>query len=184
MRRRDELTGRGLAPHFARQQAYSEVVRGRNGRARQTADETSTGPASLIPPIPEGFLRATKAMFEGKPAETLVESLRWAARHAMVEDVEAGDANSAAALCFLGLARTDQAAFASLLAKLLPSRSELDARPLFEDDGRDLDLIAMNRRLRETFKDVMVPESPSTGVSESVSGNGHRLPASVDEASA
>ena len=92
--------------------------------------------------------------FDDKPAVTARAVVQWVFDHIDVADVKPADAPSSGAWSFLQRVRTYpdllKEFYRSIWAKMLPTRSEIEAREKFEDDGREqLHLIEQIQRARD-----------------------------------
>ena len=92
--------------------------------------------------------------FEGKPAASARQIVQWVFDHIDVTDIQPEDAPSPGAWSFLQRVRQYpellKEFYRSIWAKMLPTRSEIEAREKFEDDGREqLHLIDQIRQARD-----------------------------------
>jgi len=93
-------------------------------------------------------------VFEGKPTASARQIVQWVFDHIDVEDIQPEDAPSPGAWSFLQRVRQHpellKEFYRSIWAKMLPTRSEIEAREKFEDDGREqLHLIDQIRQARD-----------------------------------
>ncbi len=94
------------------------------------------------------------ADFQNKPPVTARAVVQWVFDHIDITDVRPEDAPSSGAWSFLQRVRTYpdllKEFYRSIWAKMLPTRSEIEAREKFEDDGREqLHLIEQIQRARD-----------------------------------
>lgn len=94
------------------------------------------------------------ADFQDKPPVTARAVVQWVFDHIDIADVRPEDAPSSGAWSFLQRVRTYpdllKEFYRSIWAKMLPTRSEIEAREKFEDDGREqLHLIEQIQRARD-----------------------------------
>ena len=143
---RESLKANGLDP----KEAWS--------RAREKF-QPGSGPADNDPVAADGHVLSGHGVslddFSGKQPVSARQVVQWVFNHIDVDDVEPGHAPSAGAWSFLQRVRKHpdllKEFYRSIWAKMLPTRSEIEAREKFEDDGRDqLHLIEQIRRARET----------------------------------
>ncbi|OQA04091.1 MAG: hypothetical protein BWY69_00109 [Planctomycetes bacterium ADurb.Bin401] len=92
--------------------------------------------------------------FCDKPPVTARAVVQWVFDHIDIADVKPEDAPSAGAWSFLQRVRTYpdllKEFYRTIWAKMLPTRSEIEAREKFEDDGREqLHLIEQIQRARD-----------------------------------
>jgi hypothetical protein len=95
-----------------------------------------------------------QSVFADKPPVTARTVVQWVFDHIDITDVRPEDAPSSGAWSFLQRVRTYpdllKEFYRSIWAKMLPTRSEIEAREKFEDDGREqLHLIEQIQRARD-----------------------------------
>jgi hypothetical protein len=128
-------------------------------KARQKfGPESYRAPVAEADPDDDTVLPAGDAVsmdvFCDKPPVTARAVVQWVFDHIDIEDVKPEDAPSAGAWSFLQRVRTYpdllKEFYRTIWAKMLPTRSEIEAREKFEDDGREqLHLIDQIQRARD-----------------------------------
>ena len=128
-------------------------------KARQKFQPTPDG-ASMAesdadddPVLPAGDIVCLD-VFADKPSVTARAVVQWVFDHIDITDVKPEDAPSSGAWSFLQRVRSYpdllKEFYRTIWAKMLPTRSEIEARERFEDDGREqLHLIEQIRRARD-----------------------------------
>lgn len=158
---RDQLKNAGATPNEANRRALDQFL-GNSAKAASgstvleggTAAPEASGdrqenPPPLAPPAERPNGSAVMSDFEGKEAGE-VEIIRWVARYMDVSDVKPTDCPDPAAWSLLWACRRSPI-FAtefwrSMYTKIIPSRSQLDAKPGDELDGTPL-VATINRIL-------------------------------------
>ena len=125
-------------------------------RAREKFQPGSEGPGKADSPDDPGMASGggvSSSNFADKQPVSARQVVQWVFDNIDVDDVEPGDAPSSGAWSFLQRVRKHpdllKEFYRSIWAKMLPTRSEIEAREKFEDDGRQqLHLIEQIRRAR------------------------------------
>ncbi len=141
---REKLKADGLDPKAAWAEARAKFQPVPDGAAVAKPD-TDDGPVDLVDCLDD---------FADKPPVTARAVVQWVFDHIDVTNVKPQDAPSSGAWSFLQRVRTYpdllKEFYRSIWAKMLPTRSEIEAREKFEDDGREqLHLIEQIQRARD-----------------------------------